>query len=132
MEWCIEHFVVKIASVVQIGANKIFVNSNQSLLLCNHTLTHLFPNFTMSLLHSSTAYSAEWKRCWTDVFHMIGSYICVKNLESIYHQGFTKPILMSGGRYKKAQLLIEFSKSIFRKFDFKTYKYRLMWKLQQK
>ena len=95
MEWCIEHFVVKIVSVLQIGANKIFVNSNQSLLLCNHALTHLFPNFTMSPLHSSTAYSVESKRCWTDVFRMIGNYTCVKNLESTYHQGFTKPILMS-------------------------------------
>ena len=122
MEWCIEHFVVKIVSVVQIGANKVFVNSNQSLLLCNHALTHLFPNFTMSPLHSSTAYSVERKRCWTDVFRMIGNYICVKNLESIYHQGFTKPILMSGGRYKKAQssywvFKINFSKIWFQNLE---------------
>ena len=33
---------------------------------------------------------------------------------------------------KKLNLLIEFSKSIFIKFDFKTHKNRLTWKLQQK
>ena len=68
MEWCIERFLVKIISVAEIGVLKGFVKGNQSLLLCNHTLTHFLPNFTISPSYRSNADSIERGTGWGDFF----------------------------------------------------------------
>ena len=68
MEWCIERFLVKIVSVAEIGVLKSFVKGNQSLFLCNHTLTHFLPNFTVSPSYRSNADSIERGTGWGDFF----------------------------------------------------------------
>ena len=50
MEWCIECFLVKNISVAEIGVIKGFIKGNQSLLLCNHALTH-FLQISLFLFH---------------------------------------------------------------------------------
>ena len=52
---------------------------------------------------------------------MEGHKCSVKAKSQAGNLGFIQAILMSGRRYKKLSLLIEFSNSIFIKFYFKAY-----------
>ena len=85
MEWCIEHFLIKIVSVAEIGVIKGFVKGNQSLSLCNHALTHFLPNFTISASYRSNAHSIEGERGWGDFFSYDGKLYLGQNMESMYH-----------------------------------------------
>ena len=78
MEWCIECFLVKNISVAEIGVIKGFIKGNQSLLLCNHALTHFLSNFTISLSYYSNSHSFEKERDWGDFFRMIENCMWIK------------------------------------------------------